>query len=154
MKQMRIIFGKILFWLSWPALYVYLLGSLRSRVVIEANGEILLLQGWYDGNKWSLPGGGVHKNELPVDSAIRETSEETGIKLQKNQLISLGSSNYKHHGLHFNLIQFGCRLKSKPPIKKQQLEVLELEWIKISKITSEMVNEATWRHLTTWKQHR
>ena len=43
-------------------------------VVMEKNG------------KWGLPGGGIKKRESPLDGAVREFQEETGVELEKDKL--------------------------------------------------------------------
>ena len=46
-------------------------------------------------NQWSIPKGIVEDNEQPIDAAIRETFEETGLKLtEKNDLIELPPIEY------------------------------------------------------------
>lgn len=154
MQALRIILGKMLFWASWPALYIYLKDSTRSRVLLEHNGNILLLRGWYDGNKWSLPGGGLHAHESAKASAIRETYEEVGIKLEEGSLLDLGDDVYSSYKLHFKIKRFGYKLKFLPKTVKQHIEVISLTWLELDSITQNMVDDATWRHITAWKQHR
>jgi hypothetical protein len=48
------------------------------------NNKILIVQS--NGKLWGAPKGTVKKNESIIDCAIRETYEETGIKIDKNQL--------------------------------------------------------------------
>jgi 8-oxo-dGTP pyrophosphatase MutT (NUDIX family) len=150
----RTFLGKLIFWASWPALYIYLRDSQRSRVVIEADGNFLMLRGWHDGSRWSLPGGGVHKNEHAAASAVREVREETGIQLKENDLVNLGPDKYAERGLNFDIHRYGCRLIQKPETKKQYLEVIDLRWISSDELTEQKVDKATWRHIQTWKQHR
>ena len=152
--RLRILAGKIIFWLTWPALYVILQGSLRTRVIIEADGDILLLRGWHDGGKWALPGGGVHRGEAPIASAVRETREETNIVLIPEQLVDLGQDVHQQRGIRFKLQRYGCHLKAKPNIRKQHLEVIALEWLKLTSLTEDMVTAPTWRQIEAWKQHR
>jgi 8-oxo-dGTP diphosphatase len=38
-------------------------------------------------NLWSLFGGGIKNNEMPIDAIIRELKEELGIKVKKEQLL-------------------------------------------------------------------
>ena len=47
-------------------------------------GKVLLIQS--KGNLWGMPKGTFEENENSIDCAIRETREETGISLQRNQL--------------------------------------------------------------------
>ena len=46
-----------------------------------------------DESLWSLPAGFVNKNENPEQTAIREVSEETGIKCLPMQVLGLNYSN-------------------------------------------------------------
>lgn len=49
-----------------------------------------------DSNTWSIPKGRPDSlNELSIDTAVRELYEETGLGLDKKNLISIGSSFYK-----------------------------------------------------------
>lgn len=58
-----------------------------SAIIIRnIKGEILL-QERTDRNEWGLPGGCQDLGECLEDTAIREVYEETGIKLNKDQLI-------------------------------------------------------------------
>ena len=148
------VFGRIFFWLSWPALYVYLRGSTRTRVIIESEGAILLIKGWHDGKKWALPGGGMHKNEPAVESALREVREEVGLRLETNQLISLGSDQYSQRGLRYAIVRFGCRLPKKPTIKLQRAEILHAKWFLPADITPLVVEPNVLRQLEAWQQIR
>ena len=54
-------------------------------IIINEQGQILL-QERTDRNKWGLPGGCQDLGENLKDTAIREAYEETGIKLDPNEL--------------------------------------------------------------------
>ncbi len=63
-------------------------------VLPEIDGEFLLMKGWrYQMNEfiWQAPAGFVEYNEEPSETAIRELREETSLKCDKNNLVSLGS---------------------------------------------------------------
>ena len=57
-------------------------------LVVNKKNEILLIQRGYGKHKgkWSLPGGNQDKPETLKQTAIRETKEETGIKMSAEDL--------------------------------------------------------------------
>ena len=50
----------------------------RQRVLLLRR-EVFIL--------WDLPGGGIEKHEAPMDAAVRECREETGIEIQIERLV-------------------------------------------------------------------
>lgn len=54
--------------------------------VIIQYGNKILLENRVDSNRWAIIGGGLNLDEDLVSCAIREVFEETGLKLDKNQL--------------------------------------------------------------------
>lgn len=53
-----------------------------SLVIIRYKDEILLVKTTY-GYAYGLPGGGIKKNEKPIEAARREVQEEVGIVLEE-----------------------------------------------------------------------
>ena len=49
------------------------------RIILIQDRRVLLVSHWYAPWTWTLPGGGVNKNETPEDAAMREAREETGL---------------------------------------------------------------------------
>jgi 8-oxo-dGTP pyrophosphatase MutT (NUDIX family) len=47
-------------------------------IAVNGQGEILLIRRTDNGN-WAVPGGGMDLGESIIDTAVRETREETGI---------------------------------------------------------------------------
>ena len=54
-------------------------------IIFNSEGKILLCHR-RDINAWNLPGGLVEGGELPTEAAIRETLEETGLKIEIERL--------------------------------------------------------------------
>jgi mutator protein MutT len=62
---------------------------------VEHDEKILLIRranGKHQNNKWSVPGGKVDKGETDVDAAIRETFEETGVRLNPKKVMFIEKS--------------------------------------------------------------
>ncbi len=72
-----------------------------AKVIIIHKNSILLIKTTY-GYSYSLPGGGIKKNETPEAAVKRETLEEVGILL--NEVIALPSfithTEYKEDTVH------------------------------------------------------
>ena len=151
---MTALLGRLIFWLSWPALFLYLRGSTRSRVMIEVDGQILLIKGWHDGSKWALPGGGVHKGEEALSSALREVREEVGIHLDASQLRHLGSDTYHQRGLSYKIERYACKLAERPEVRRQKHEVLATRWCPIEELGPDIVEPNVLRQLEAWQQIR
>jgi ADP-ribose pyrophosphatase YjhB (NUDIX family) len=69
---------------SYPLIRLYWKIKKNARgvaVVVRHNDEILLIKHSYGNPRWSIPGGGINRNEAPEAAALRETYEEVGIKL-------------------------------------------------------------------------
>jgi putative (di)nucleoside polyphosphate hydrolase len=62
-------------------------------VVLTETRELLLCH--VTGQRhWDLPKGGIHDGETPRDAALRETCEETGLRLVAETLFDLGRHAY------------------------------------------------------------
>lgn len=61
-----------------------------AYAVIEVDGSILLSH-WAEGNRWTLPGGGIDPGEHPVDAVVREVFEETGFSCEVHDLLLVDS---------------------------------------------------------------
>ena len=69
-------------WLRKKYWKVFKIETFGVRTLILKENKILLIKHRY-GKFWIMPGGGINKNEIAEDAAIRETKEEVGIIIEK-----------------------------------------------------------------------
>ena len=62
---------------------------LGANAIITCNGK-LLLEKRRDCDLWGLVGGGVKRQETPLDAITREIYEELGLRVSKNSFRKLG----------------------------------------------------------------
>lgn len=80
-------------------------------IVVHKEEEILLIKRRNppNKNKWSLPGGAQHVGESIFEGAIRETFEETALKIEPQHFIdAVDSIHYDQQGkvqFHYTLIE-------------------------------------------------
>lgn len=128
MKKSWKLLGVSSFWLLWPGLFFYLRWSKRTRVLIMSGDKVLVVKSWLSPDQWGLPGGGLHKGEKPVEGAIREVQEETGITLKPKQLQVLQSGLFKGFGMRFHYDTFLVTLPEIIEGTITQKEIAEMAW--------------------------
>jgi 8-oxo-dGTP diphosphatase len=108
--------------------------------IVDGNVEILLTlrsPTSFQGNKWCIPGGHLNDNEDPLEGAIREVKEETGIYLQsvKHKIFKLLISQINDHRNKCG-ITYSCLLPDEFEYKiiPQQTEVSDIRWFDAKKI--------------------
>lgn len=142
MRMLWVFTGRIAYWLSWPLLFVYLQRSERTRVLVACDDEVLLVRGWLGNGRWGLPGGGLHRNELPLAGAMRELREETGIEVSAADLQFLFSRNsVRRHGLSFRIHAYALVLANKPRLSKQKLEITHAKWLAKNELSEHLKTE-------------
>jgi 8-oxo-dGTP pyrophosphatase MutT (NUDIX family) len=78
---------------------------LSCGVVILNPGLEVLLCHVTGQNHWDLPKGGIDPGETPLEAALRETREESGLRLEPDALVDLGRFAYTNKK---NLHLFAC----------------------------------------------
>ena len=68
--------------------------SISAGIVIT-DGDQLLVGHVTNNSHWDIPKGGMNKGEAPLQAAIRECIEETGIHVPESELQVLGLYEYK-----------------------------------------------------------
>jgi len=67
---------------------------LSCGVLLLTPGRELLLCHVTGQRHWDLPKGGIHADESPLQAALRETREETGLELRPEAALDLGRHAY------------------------------------------------------------
>jgi ADP-ribose pyrophosphatase YjhB (NUDIX family) len=134
MRQFWLKIGTAMFWICWPALRIYLQRTHRTRVVVRAGGQLLLVRTWLSDGNWGLPGGGLHAGELPQHGAVRELQEETGLEVPSDQLIQLTTETLMLRGLRFTCTYFLADLDHMLVAQKQRGEITDIQWFHTSTV--------------------
>jgi len=102
--------------------------SIAAFVVIFDKKDRVLLSHRRDLDLWNLPGGRVENGELPTEAAIRETREETGLKIKIKDLVGVYGKPDKDE------IVFLFRGKIKSGELKMTSEADQHQFFKINKL--------------------
>lgn len=145
--------GRAAFWLAWPLLYVYFYSSRRTRVLVVAGDEVLLVKPWLASGRWSLPGGGLHRHEDPRAGAVRELYEETGIEVAQGDLRELSASRVINQDGHtFFEYAFLVVLPDKLLAAGRNLEITDIIWADWQKLaTATDTDKDLRRILAVWQ---
>lgn len=108
---------------------------LLAGTAIIKNKKILLVQQKPDGDqasKWGPPAGHGEFSESPLETAIRETKEETGLDVKIKGVVQSGVFNYKNKD--YALVFYACSPKKGQEIKIQDEEVANYTWASLDDI--------------------
>jgi 8-oxo-dGTP pyrophosphatase MutT (NUDIX family) len=128
--------GITLFWIAWPISWMNLRGSMRTRLLIVNGNYLIVTKRWIGEGKWSLPGGGLHKEEESLSGAIRELHEETKLQLTGDKLTRDSDRIYQYHGFRFNYVLFTGSVKQKLHLQHQLFELTDARWIHHKELSS------------------
>lgn len=121
--------GRVLYFLAWPAFFVYFHNTERTRVILVHQGRMLVIKHWLSDGRWSLPGGGVQKGETPRVGVVRELYEETDVRIRQDQLVELGTGIWKAHGLRYKFRSYAVKLDHELVLQPRHVRVSKLEWL-------------------------
>ena len=119
--------------------------SVVGVVIVNDKNEILMQKRSRikraNPNKWGICGGKVDLEEMPIDAGVRETLEEIGINLNKENLrfLSMDTEGKLHFTVYYirrNVDIRECRL--------QKEEVEEVKYFKIDEIKDLDVEGIEW----------
>ena len=115
---------------------VFKLGPKKDRVrviVYRDDGDILLVKNRFSRQGWALPGGGVNRNESYEQSAVREVSEEIGLKI--HNLRYLGKANSHESYAKFSVQVFAAHASNCDI--KCNFEIMEARWLSMDYLPKE-----------------
>lgn len=140
--------------LEFPVQAAYFVGSL---VLVNNKGEILLVKERNNYDIWTVPGGEVdyEYKEQFIDAAIRETEEEVGISIKKNnaELLDVrisyaeGDNPYKENEIFIPVVTYIAKFSEDQKIElkrsedkiERKYDVEEYVWIKPDEIIKKNV---------------
>jgi 8-oxo-dGTP diphosphatase len=94
-----------------------------TGVVVRDDGKILVIRR-RDNGHYQAPGGVLEQHERIEDCMVREVLEETGLRVEPDQLTGI----YKHMGLGFVALVFRARfLGGTPAVTDEAAEVLWMD---------------------------
>lgn len=111
--------------------------------VAVMNGSKMMMGQRRDSGKWTHPGGHLEGEETPLEAAVRETLEETGIELDPSDLKLIGSQENSDGSV--KVWVYKAELGKEPTDTREDpdAEVLKWDWIE----TGEGLPEAVYNNL-------
>jgi 8-oxo-dGTP pyrophosphatase MutT (NUDIX family) len=99
---------------------------------IQYDGEIILLHRQNhkpQGDTWGIPSGKRDNGENPLDTACRETAEETGVVIPRDEMKFFSTIYIRFANYDFVYHMYHAKLDSKPEIKINESEHKAAKWI-------------------------
>ncbi|MCU9614985.1 NUDIX domain-containing protein [Caldibacillus lycopersici] len=98
-------------------------------IILNAEGQVLLLKRTYGNKGWSTPGGGIEPGETIHDALIRECIEELGVEVKDPILTGV----YYHSNVQSQVAMFRCFLPKGKEIKLSE-EHSEYKWFPLEQL--------------------
>ena len=101
-------------------------------IILEDN-EVLLIGAKDDEGKlfWSFPKGHQEANETDIETAIRETKEETGLDVEISDKSPIKTGHFVHSGKAYKNILLFIAKPLNYELKPQEEEVEQIKWVRI-----------------------
>lgn len=127
--------GTFLYYLLWPLVWFYAPLRVRVRVLLVVDSQVVVVKNWFGPNSWQFPGGGMKVGESAVDTALRETSEEFGINLDKNtaQQLTEEPAIVRANGLLFRYHYVLFRADKRPDFVISK-EIVDTSWVQLKTV--------------------
>jgi ADP-ribose pyrophosphatase YjhB (NUDIX family) len=89
----------------------------------DDEGRVLVVRSTYLGPGWMLPGGRVERSETPHAAAVRETEEETGLRVRLERLVLVDA----HRPRNVSFVFLGAVVGG--DMEPQLGEIAEVGWL-------------------------
>lgn len=99
-----------------------------SIVVWIDDGEVLLVRSTYGQRAWGFPGGVMSRHEDPIDCAVRELLEETGVVVAPEELVLVGSHTQRRARHIDHVFRLERPRQDDLAEVPDRLEVAEVKW--------------------------
>jgi len=93
-------------------------------VMMNLDGEVLVMRRAYPPHDWVLPGGNAEAGESPLETATREVLEEMGLRIQPERLTGV-YYQADHRAGEFIHFVFACKIPADARIETDPAEVAE-----------------------------
>jgi ADP-ribose pyrophosphatase YjhB (NUDIX family) len=94
----------------------------------------ILLQRQPPGHGWSIPGGLLERGERPAEGAARELFEESGVKVNPEDLVPMHPNVIVHTAGRWVDCVFEAKVPADTPINVAVGEVLEAAWFRLDSL--------------------
>ena len=110
-------------------------GAAGLFLVSEDNALLQLRADWaHMGGSWALPGGAIASGETPLQAALRETAEETGLFINPAEFDILGDHVFDHGHWKYTTIVARTRGRPEPRITDNESEAAR--WVPFGEIAA------------------
>jgi phosphatase NudJ len=105
-----------------------------ALVVVRKGDRVLLIQEHHKGEPWYLPGGRVEPGENLVEAALRETLEESGLRVRLEGILKIEHTP-QPSGVRVRAIFVASPLDDTPPKSVPDAESLGARWFTMGELS-------------------
>lgn len=117
-------------------LYNLLFHVPRARVLVwNEHNDLLLVRNWGGKRQWSLPGGGVKRNEQHIEAARRELYEEVGLDIPLAEFTYVTTVNALYEAPIFSVSIVKSLL---PNDSHNPREITDLGWFSVDELPPDL----------------
>lgn len=148
MRHLYLFIGRLISPLATSCLKIFTRFTHRPRVrvlITNEKDEVLLLRGVLSDGRWTLPGGGVNRNESLAAAARRELYEETGIKALESDMKYIRTLTRPEITASFEAPLFQAHAKRHllPSKLHNPIEIASVGWFDLSELPSPLSTVAS-----------